>query len=218
MPLPPSSAERTEVHGRTITIRGFRRVDGLWDVEGHLEDIRNHDFRFPGGERRGGAPIHSMRLRLTVDDTALIVDVAAATDAAPFDEVCGAIAPDYAALIGLRVGPGFNQAAVRLFAGVRGCTHMSELLRTMGTGVLQTLVGADLAVSETQKPFQLDGCHALASDGPQVASFYPRWYRKPGEGARKVPDDVPVRADVFRTPLSDLPKRPSSAQTNDQDR
>ena len=185
MPLPPSSAERTEVHGRTITIRGFRRADGLWDVEGHLEDVRAHDFRFPGGERRGGAPIHSMWLRLTVDDTALIVDVAAATDAAPFDEACGAIAPDYAALVGLRVGPGFNRAAVRLFGGVRGCTHMSELLRTMGTGVLQTLAGTVLAVSETQKPFQLDGCHALATDGPQVALFYPRWYRAGGD---EVPD------------------------------
>jgi hypothetical protein len=218
MPLPPSTAERTEVHARTITIRGYRRADGLWEVEGHLEDVRAQDFRFPGGERRGGAPIHSMWLRLTVDASALIVDAVAATDAAPFDDVCGAIAPDYAALVGLRVGPGFNRAAVRLFGGVRGCTHMSELLRTMGTGVLQTLAGADLAVSQTHKPFQLDGCHALATDGPQVASFYPRWYRKPAEDAREASGDVPARADIFRAPLSDLPERPSSAQTDDQDR
>jgi Protein of unknown function (DUF2889) len=182
MPLPPSSAERTEVHRRTITLRGFRRADGLWEVEGHLEDVRAHDFRFPGGERRGGAPIHSMSMRLTVDGTALIVDAVAATDASPFEGICGRVAPDYAALIGLRVGPGFSRATARLFGGVRGCTHMSELLRTMGTGVLQTLAGTDLAVSETQKPFQLDGCHALASDGPQVASFYPRWYRRQGDG------------------------------------
>lgn len=188
MPLPPSTAERTEVHKRTITIQGFRRTDGLWEVEGHLEDVRPHDFHFPGGERPGGVPIHSMRLRLTVDSTALIVGAVAATDSAPFDDVCGAIAPDYAALVGLRVGPGFNRAAVRLFGGVRGCTHMSELLRTLGTGVLQTLAGTHLAVSETQKPFQLDGCHALATDGPQVALFYPRWYReKDGDGAPAAP-------------------------------
>lgn len=187
MPLPPSSAERTEVHQRTITLRGFRRADGLWEVDGHLEDVRAHDFRFPGGERQGGAPIHSMWLRLTVDSSALIVDAVAATDSAPFDGICGAIAPDYEKLIGLRVGPGFSRATARLFGGVRGCTHMSELLRTMGTGVLQTLAGSDLAVSETTKPFQLHGCHALATDGLQVASFYPRWYRGAAEGGN--PDD-----------------------------
>ena len=28
-----------------------------------------------------------------------------------------------------------------------------------------------------RKPFQLDRCHALRTDGPTVAQFYPRWYR-----------------------------------------
>ncbi|MEJ8809659.1 DUF2889 domain-containing protein [Variovorax ureilyticus] len=183
MPLPPPTAERDPVHGRTITLRGYRRSDGLWDVEGHLCDVRDQHFVFPGGERPGGEAIHSMRLRLTVDSTALIVDAVASTDAAPFPNACGDIAPDYARLIGLRVGPGFSRQTARLFGGVRGCTHMSELLRTMGTGVLQTLAGTRLGVSETEKPLQLDGCHALATDGPRVAAFYPRWYRPKREEA-----------------------------------
>ncbi len=183
MPLPPPTSERAPVSQRTIAIRGYRRQDGLWDVEGHLRDVRDAHFVFPGGEREGGEAMHSMWLRLTVDATALIVDAVAATDAGPFPAVCGAIAPDYAQLIGLRIGPGFSRQAARLFGGIRGCTHMSELLRTMGTGVLQALAGDNLAVSDTQKPFQLDGCHALATDGPQVAAFYPRWYRPNGQAA-----------------------------------
>jgi len=177
MPLPPPTSERDPVHGRTITIRGYRRRDGLWDIDGHLRDVRDQHFVFPGGERPGGEAIHSMWLRLSVDSSALIVDAVAFTDTGPFPDTCGAIAPDYAQLVGLRVGPGFSRQVARLFGGVRGCTHMSELLRTMATGVLQTVAGTNLTVSETEKPFQLDGCHALATDGPQVAAFYPRWYR-----------------------------------------
>lgn len=177
MSLPPPTAERAPAHGRTITIRGYRRNDGLWDIEGHLRDVRDQHFKFPGGERPGGEAIHSMWLRLTVDNSALIVDAVAATEDSPFPDACGDIAPNYAGLIGLRVGAGFNRHISKLFGGIRGCTHMSELLRTMATGVIQTLAGTNLTVSETEKPFQLDGCHALASDGPRVALFYPRWYR-----------------------------------------
>lgn len=178
MPLPPPFAERESTHKRSIAIRGYRRSDGLWDVEGHLSDVRSQDFCFPGGKRKGGEPVHSMWLRLTVDETALIVQATAVTDASPFPGVCGDIAPAYEGLVGLRVGAGFRGSVRRLFAGVRGCTHMTELLSTMATGVIQTLADADLQVAESEQPFQLDGCHALATDGPRVAAFYPRWYRK----------------------------------------
>jgi hypothetical protein len=30
-----------------------------------------------------------------------------------------------------------------------------------------------------EKPFQLDKCHALQSDGAAVARYYPRWAIKP---------------------------------------
>jgi hypothetical protein len=188
-PLPPPTSERAPVHERAITIRGYRRNDGLWDIEGHLRDVRDQHFVYPGGECPAGEPIHSMWLRLTVDATASIVDAVAATDASPFPGVCGQIAPDYAQLIGLRVGPGFSRQTARLFNGIHGCTHMSELLRTMGTSVLQTVAGDTLEVPEAEKPFQLDGCHALATDGPRVAAFYPRWYRaKPKPGPTETRD------------------------------
>ena len=118
-----------------------------------------------------------------MDSTALIFAAVADTDAAPFPGACGDIAPSYAGLVGLRVGPGFHISATRLLGGVRGCTHMSELLRTMATGVIQTLAGANAPDSDTQKPFQLDGCHALSTDGPRVRAFYPRWYRPADKSA-----------------------------------
>ena len=176
MPLPDATPDRELVHSRTITFNGYRRRDGLWDVEGHLLDIRSHDAVWPGGGRAANEPIHSMRLRLTVDATGLIREAVASTNASPFEGVCGTIAPSYAALAGTRVGPGFRKRVLQLVGGVHGCTHMTELLVGMGTAVLQTLAG-QVTIPEDQKPFSLDGCHALDTSGAIVARVYPRWYR-----------------------------------------
>ena len=178
MPLSAPNVERKLAHTRSITIRGYQRGDGLFDIEGHLVDVRPEAVSFAGGGRGAGEPIHVMWLRLTVDAEALIVDVEAVTDAGPYRNVCGAITPAYGGLVGLRVGAGFRGQVRRLLAGVRGCTHMTEMLSTMATAVIQTLAGSR-PQPEDERPFQLDGCHALAVDGPTVATFHPRWYRKP---------------------------------------
>lgn len=34
------------------------------------------------------------------------------------------------------------------------------------------------------RPFQIDCCHALASDGAAVAMYYPQWYRNKQEATR----------------------------------
>lgn len=52
-----------------------------------------------------------MWLRLTVDASALIVDVDVVSEVASFDDVCGAIASAYKGLIGVRMGAGFRGAA-----------------------------------------------------------------------------------------------------------
>lgn len=176
MPLPSPALERELLHTRSVTFKGYRRKDHLWDIEGHLTDVRTHDVRFPGGHRSGGDPIHSMWIRLTVDATGLIRELHAATDAAPFEGVCGNIRSRFTCMVGVRVGRGFRGQVRRLLGGVNGCTHMTELLLSMGTAVIQTLSG-EIPLQEDQRPFGLDGCHALDTSGPIVAEFHPRWYR-----------------------------------------
>lgn len=177
MTLPTPDCPRIPTHQRRITIQGYRREDGLWDVEGLLIDVRSQDVALHNGIRRAGEPIHLMHLRLTVDASATIVSAHAATEEAPFGTgVCGAVTPRYQALVGLSIGRGYRQKIQGLFGGVQGCAHLSELAISLGTGVLQTLAG-ELPQSEDVKPFQLDGCHALSTDGPQVAHYYPRWHR-----------------------------------------
>lgn len=147
-------------------------------MEGHLSDVRPEPFDFPGGQRAANEPMHSMWLRLTLDGVARIVAAVAVTEAAPYEE-CGAVAPDYGALVGLTIGPGFRERVRGLFAKTRGCTHMNELLSAMATAAIQTLADEEFQPDPNRKPFQIDGCHAWASDNERVARFYPRWYRKP---------------------------------------
>jgi hypothetical protein len=87
---------------------------------------------------------------------------------------------------------GFKRAVRERLGGVQGCTHLSELADVLPTAVVQAFAGEVLKVhpdSET-KPFQLDRCHALASESEAVRLYYPRWYRRQ-PGAINLSDNPP---------------------------
>jgi hypothetical protein len=175
---PPASRE--SIHHRQIDCRGYRRSDGLWDIEGHLRDTKSYAFanRFRG-EIAPGEPIHDMWLRLTLDDELTVIEAQAATEAGPF-AICPAITPAFARLEGLTIGPGWRRAVQARLGGVRGCTHLVELLGPLATTAYQTIHAwrARYAppVESDRPPSHLDSCHALARDGEVVRAHYPRWY------------------------------------------
>lgn len=186
MPLSPPAVPRQSLHRRNITIRGYKRDDGLFDIEGHLHDTKDVDFKLASGERRAGEAVHSMWLRITVDATLTIVDAEAATDAMPYIGQCDQITPDYRKLIGMAIRPGFTNHVREKLGGTRGCTHITELVGSLATTAFQTFAGQGLQ-GQDKKPFQLDRCHALRIDGPTVAHYYPQWYRG------NSPDPAPAR-------------------------
>jgi hypothetical protein len=167
---------REALHTRAIEIRGYAREDGLFDIEGHLVDSKARDFQLASGIRPAGEPVHDMWLRITVDRTLNIVDAAAAMDAVPFVEHCGAIVPAYRKLVGLAIRPGYHNRLKELLGGVRGCTHVTELAGALATAAFQTLAG-QVSQDPERKPFQVDRCHALEGSGPAVARYYPKWHR-----------------------------------------
>jgi hypothetical protein len=175
MPL-SAPAPRQHLHSRDITVRGYKRDDGLFDIEGHLHDTKAVDFNVASGQRQAGEPLHSMWLRITIDRTLTIVDAEATSDAAPYVGYCERIAPDYKALIGLALRPGFSSRVNKLLGGTNGCTHITDLVGIVATTAFQTIAGQGLQDPQN-KPFQLDRCHALALAAPAVARYYPQWYR-----------------------------------------
>jgi hypothetical protein len=179
MSLPVTDVERELLHTRRVRYEGYRRVDGLWDIEAHLTDIKNHDFRLATGVRRAGQPVHSMWLRLTIDRRFDIIDAVAAYEAMPYPGGCETIAPAYRRLVGLNLLRNFRKRVRELLGGVRGCTHLTEMLAGMPTAAIQSFAGeVRQEQDESEKPFQLDQCHALEASTETVRRWYPKWYRK----------------------------------------
>jgi hypothetical protein len=178
MSLPDSEVERELRHTRRIRYEGYKRADGLWDIEAHLTDIKNHDFQLASGVRRAGQPVHSMWIRVTVDRTLNIVGAEASSDAVPYPGGCETIAPAYRGLVGLSLVKDFRKHVRESFGSVRGCTHITEMLGGMPTAAIQTFAGEMRQdQGEGRKPFQLDQCHALETTTETVKKYYPKWHR-----------------------------------------
>lgn len=179
MPL-SEPLSREKMHCRDIRIEGFRRSDGLWDIEGHMTDVKTYAFdNAYRGRISAGEPLHDMWLRLTVDEEMVVQGLEAVTDGGPF-EACPTITPNFARMVGVSLGPGWNRAIKARLGGVEGCTHLRELLGAMATVAFQTLYPV-LArkrrkVAEPGRPALIDSCHAYRADGPVVKANWPEFH------------------------------------------
>lgn len=181
-------APREPLHRRAYDFQGYRRADGLWDIEGRLVDTKTYAFANGWrGEIAPGTPVHDMWIRLTLDDDFTVRDIEVSTAAAPF-AVCGDIAPGFAVVKGLTVGPGWRRRLKERLGGVKGCTHLVEMLGAMATVAFQTIYparardGRGMETDEGRVPPMLDACHALARDGDIVRRHWPQYYRDPAAG------------------------------------
>ena len=182
MPL-TSPSEREPVHTRTITCEGFEREDGLYDIDGWLTDTKSYAYTSTDrGEVSAGVPVHGMGLRLTIDATLTIREVAAAMDYTPFN-MCPSITPNFQRLVGLNLGRGFSDAVRQALGGTQGCVHLVDLLRPMATTAYQLLSPAGYKAFKDQeargepiKAFFLNQCHAWKSDGEVTREQFPSLY------------------------------------------
>jgi len=188
MPLSPPSSRRALKHTRAIQIDAFARDDGLWDIDAHITDVKTRDALLASGTRPAGHPLHDLWLRITVDTQMNIVDAEAVSDAVPYPDFCDTIGPAYKKLVGLNLLKGFRDGVRERLAGINGCTHLTELASVLPTATIQAFAGDVLDTrdgasgdQQSQKPFQLDRCHALRTDGEAVVRYYPRWAVKPLE-------------------------------------
>jgi len=180
MPLLVTEVERELTHTRRVRYEGYKRADGLWDIEAHLTDIKNHDYQLKTGVRRAGQPVHSMWLRITIDRRLNITDACAASEVVPYPGGCETIAAAYKRLIGLNLAKTFRKGVKQLFGDVKGCTHLTEMLGGLPTAAIQSFAG-EMPEERTdgRKPFQLNQCHALETSSDTVKKWYPRWYENP---------------------------------------
>ena len=180
-----SPAPREHIHTREIDCRGYRRADGLWDIEAHLTDVKTYAFDSDWrGEVGAGTPVHDMWMRLTVDDDLVVRAVEAVTDASPY-EICPAVTVNYQRLVGLSIRPGFMPKVREVLGGTQGCTHLVELLGPLATTAFQTIFpyrsrlrkeGERDPAKPVKRPTLLETCYAFASDSPVVKRYWPDFY------------------------------------------
>jgi len=198
MPLPPP-AEREHLHNRDITLKGYVRADGLYDIEGTIVDTKTYSFQNEWrGEMTPGRPIHNMSIRLTLNDDFEVLAVAAVTDDSPF-LVCPDIVPNFQELVGLKIGPGWNRRVKEKLGGIKGCTHLVELLGPVATVAFQTIrpyqrylvkkqLEPDADDPTTRRPWQIDTCYGWAADHAVVQRYLPDHYTGPGAGTQSAPN------------------------------
>ena len=132
-------APRRLSHKRTISLDGFIRDDGHYDIEAEMIDVKNYDF--PNRARgiiHKDEPLHHMKLRVTISEEMEILNAEAVTLAGPYLE-CPKGADNIRHLIGKKIQPGWKKIVARAIGGAEGCTHITELMGPVATVAFQTI-------------------------------------------------------------------------------
>jgi hypothetical protein len=178
----PTDPGREEMHLRRIEMRGFRRRDGLFEIEGIVTDSKPHEFAHPTHDRAvpAHAPIHHMGVRLVIDANFTVLDASSFTTAAPYP-ACPEGGRALQSLKGLRMTKGWTRAVRERLSGAASCTHLMELLTPMATAAFQSL--GVLRMHEPDrldadgKPLKIDSCYAYAAEGELVRVRWPAFHR-----------------------------------------
>ena len=174
---------RTHAHRRTITLDGYARDDGHYDIEAELIDKKSHSFPSRAhGEITKGQALHHMKVCVTISEEMEVIAAHAETLSGPYHE-CPQGAQAIANLVGAKIQPGWKKIVQRAIGGVQGCTHITELMGPVATVAFQTIYGErarrmreegdanpDSKAAPPQMAGLLNSCHALA-EGNQAANW-----------------------------------------------
>ena len=182
--------ERKLVHSREVRCLGYLRDDGLWDIEGQLTDRKTylHDDGH-AARREPGDPVHDLSLRMTIDDRYEIREIVPVFTNVPHPDCRGA-ASAYEGLVGVPIVAGFSRTVRERTGGVKGCTHLTDLLTAMATTAFQTVFGwthlrtgsGNGLGSAASVAAVINGCRTWRSDGEIVSRICPERFTGPADG------------------------------------
>jgi hypothetical protein len=160
-------------------MRGYKRNDGLYDIEGHLLDRKGVPLEVDSRRYEPGMPIHDMWVRLVVDRSLVVHDVIAVSDVTPY-AVCKEATEVLRRVVGERIAAGWSLMVKSRLGGQTACTHLMEMLIPLGTTAYQTLtherVAAPDVVDAAGRPVKIDSCYAFASHRSVVRRRWPAFY------------------------------------------
>lgn len=181
-PAPTDSVSREALHFRRIDFQGFRRGDGLLEIQARLTDRKTHDFTPPSGGRHvaAGDDIHDHGLRVVFGEDMVIRAVETAIRAAPYRE-CPLGGETLQALVGLRIGAGWSSELRRRLPPGDTCTHLKEMMIPLASAAFQTAYSVGPSrVGERDasgRPRKIDSCYAYGASRDLVALQWPAFHR-----------------------------------------
>lgn len=153
------SVARKPLHNRNISIQGYSREDGLWEVEGVLKDTKGYPFELiDRGLIEVGDYLHQMTLTLVFDDSYTIREVRAQMHNTPYQDCHGA-EPEYQRIVGIQIKKGWMEQVKTTLGRSASCTHLTEMLPALATAAMQTIRGYRL---------QFDPSYATGSEERQT--------------------------------------------------
>lgn len=180
----PIADDREELHWRRIDMRGFRRKDGLFEVEGRVIDRKGTDFTPASGDRTVPAhePVHNLGVRLVFDEAMVVQEVHTFTAAAPYD-LCPEGGRALQSIKGLRIGAGWGREVRTRLNSPDNCAHLKELLVPLATTAIQSMSALRVDLPElldaTGRPQKIDSCYAYSAERELVMHRWPQFYRAP---------------------------------------
>ncbi|WP_025597779.1 DUF2889 domain-containing protein [Burkholderia sp. WSM2230] len=180
---PADDVTREPLHVRHIEFNGFRRSDGLFEIEGHLTDQKSHDFTPPSGLRTVPAHdlIHDIGLRVVFDLDMIVRAVSTYLRAYPYRE-CPGGGDSLQALVGLRIGAGWSGEVRKRLPTSETCTHLREILMPLATAAIQSVnpLRSQVLLEATDasgKPLKIDSCYAYGASREVVMQRWPAFHQ-----------------------------------------
>ena len=180
MVFPSTNLEREELYFRHIDYIGYRRTDGLWDIEGRFLDRRTVDCPCVdrGGMIQAGEAFHEMLLTLTIDDDMIIRKLDVKIDKYPYRQ-CPAAETVFKNAEGLQISSGFSKELRRRIPKKLSCTHLFSLLIGAAGAAFQTMAQVRMMkYCRGVRPDPLDTCLAWDSSGEMVKREWPDFYQE----------------------------------------
>ncbi|MCB2102506.1 MAG: DUF2889 domain-containing protein [Rhodobacterales bacterium] len=183
MPL-SHAVDRDLIHTRRLHMESYRRADGNYDIEGHIDDVKPFPYVMLDSRRAAGEPLHDMWLRLTISPDMEVIAAEASMDVGAHFP-CQEVAPNFARLAGLKIGPGWKRRVHERVGHGAGCTHLIEMLAQMATVAYQSMYserkkegqGDQRPEDRRMQPGLLNSCYAYSSDSPFVRDYFPSQYK-----------------------------------------
>ncbi len=165
-----------KVFNRTIDITCYEDSSDSIIVQGELKDTRLCPYYLVTGERKDPGILHNMKVSMRVSGNTLqISDIHVEMPHYPREE-CIESNIHIQKLNGLSITKGFTKAVKDTIGGIKGCTHVTNLILAMAPAAVQGFwankaqkpVTKEFANQGSMSHYLIDTCYVWRKDGPMI--------------------------------------------------